>query len=249
VITESGAPDSASDLPITRVWPVRQAVALVLAVAALTIVASRVLRAMPGSGLGAAGASLAILGTFVVLYGFELGIVWLVAKRSGMAFGESVGMRVVPQMGRWLGVAAASGFGLRLVATAYAGFLLSMGWRIPGWDSNPAKYFPRGAVGSAVLVFIIVIAAPIVEETIFRGVLLPSLASRLGQPWGVGITVVVFAALHLNPFSFAPILLVGWALAALFLRSRSLWVSIACHSVFNGIGVLVLLALRGNGVV
>ena len=99
------------------------------------------------------------------------------------------------------------------------------------------------------MVFIIVIAAPLVEETVFRGVLLPSLAGGFGERWGVGITVVVFAAMHLNPFSFAPVLLVGWALAVLFLRTRSLWVSIACHSVFNGVGILVLLLLRGNGVV
>ncbi len=35
----------------------------------------------------------------------------------------------------------------------------------------------------------------------------------------------------------------------LFVRSRSLWVAIACHSAFNGLGVLAVLVLRESGVV
>lgn len=237
-------------LPLTAfVWPLRHAIALVLAVAGFTLVASRVVRSLPTSGLGPTSVSLVILVTFASLYAFELGIVWFVAHRARVGFGESVGMRIVAQMGTWFAVAAAAGFGLRIIAMGYAGFMFSLGWRLPGWDSTPAKYFPHDTLGSAVMVLVIVIAAPIVEETIFRGVLLPSLCRRLGEPWGIGITTVVFAAMHVNAFSLFPILLVGWTLAGLFLRSRSLWVSIACHSVFNGIGVLMLLLLRGNGFV
>ena len=236
--------------PLTAfVWPLRHAVALVLAVAGFTLVASRVVRLLPASGLGPTSLSLVILLTFASLYALELGIVWFVSHRARVGFAESVGMRVVPRMGTWLTVAAATGLGLRLIAMGYAGFMFSLGWRLPGWDSTPAKYFPRGTLGSVAMVLVIVVAAPIVEETIFRGVLLPSLSRRFGEAWGVGITTVVFAAMHVNAFSFLPILLVGWALAGLFTRSRSLWVSIAGHSVFNGIGVLMLLLLRGNGLV
>ena len=241
---------SAEQSPLTaRAWPLRHAVAFVVGVAGLTLVASRVLRAMPGARLGATTTSLVILTTFTLVYAIELGIVWLVVRRAGVAFGESVGLRAVPGMGMWLAAAVATSFGLRFVAAGYAAFMAQMHWLLPGWDANPAKYFPRGPLGSAVLIFIIVLAAPLVEEVIFRGILLPSLASRFGERWGVAVTVVVFAAMHLNPFSFAPILLVGFALAMLFLRSRSLWVSVVCHSAFNGIGILTLLVLRGNGVV
>lgn len=238
------------DPPLTGlVWRLRHAVALVLGVAGLTVIASRVLRAMPDSGLDATQRSLFILGTFLSVYALELGVVWLVARRFGVPFGESIGLRSVPRMGMWLALAAATSVGLRIAATTYAGIMLQMHWLLPGWDANPARFFPRTTLGSAVLVFIIVLAAPLVEEVIFRGVLLGSLVARFGEGWGVGLTVVVFAVMHLNPFSFAPILLVGWALATLFLRSRSLWVSVACHSAFNGIGVVALLFLRGNGIV
>jgi uncharacterized protein len=236
--------------PLTGlVWPLRFVVALVLAVAGINLIASRVLRWLPYSRMDASKVSLVILGTFVTAYALELVIVALVAKRAKVGFAESVGLRRVPGLWRWIALASASAFGLRLVATAYAGFLFAMRWRLPGWDSNPMKYFPRTTLGTAVLIFIVVIGAPVVEETVFRGVMLPSLAGRLGNGWAIAITTVVFAAMHLNPFSFAPILLVGWTLAAFFVRSRSLWVSIACHSAFNGLGVLAVLLLRGRGVV
>lgn len=238
-----------SGFPGALVWRPRHAVALVLAVAVITLIASRVLRAMPTAGLSATQSSLAILTTFAAAYAVELGIVWLVARRAGFGLAESVGMRLEPGMGRAFATSLAAGFALRMAAAAYALAMLAMRLQLPGWDSNPVKYFPRDTLGSAVLVMVVVVAAPIVEEVVFRGVLLPSLAARLGEGWGVAIATVVFAGMHLNLFAFAPILLVGWTLAALFLRSRSLWVSIACHSFFNGIGVLAVIVLRGNGVV
>ena len=247
--TTAPASTPGRDGPDVLVWPVRHAVALVLAVAGLTLAASRVLRAMPGSGLAPTTVSLVILAAFVAVYAAELGIVGLVAARSGRSLAESIGMRSVEGIVPWLGGAVVAAFALRLVAALYAGTMISMRWLLPGWNSSPVKYFPRDLLGSVVLVLVVVVAAPIVEETIFRGVLLPSLAGRFGERWAVGLTAVVFSVMHLNPFSFAPILLVGWVLAMLFLRSRSLWVSIACHSTFNAIGILALLLLRGNGVV
>ena len=178
----SVAPDVPA--PLTElVWPVRFAVALVLAVAGINLLASRGLRALPASGLDATGISLAILAIFLTAYAIELGIVALFANRANVGFAQSVGLRRVPSLWQWVAIAAAAAFGLRLVATAYAGFLFAMRWRLPGWDANPMKYFPRTTLGTAALVFIVVIAAPIVEETVFRGVLLPSLAGRLGERW------------------------------------------------------------------
>lgn len=240
---------SPGGLPVAVVWPVRHAVALVFSVACLTLVAGRILRWLPRSSLDSTSTALVILATFMTAYAIELGIVWIVARRAGVGFAESVGLRRVPHLAGWLAIAVASAVGLRVVATAYSGVMVGMRWLLPGWDSNPMKYFPRTTLGSVAVVLIVVVGAPLVEETIFRGVLLPSLEGRFGVHWAVGITTVVFTAMHLNLFSFAPVLLVGWVLAALFVRSRSLWVPIACHSVFNGIGVLVVLMLRGNGVV
>ncbi len=232
-----------------RVWPVRWAVALVLAVAGVNLAASRLVKASVSWRLAPATLSLALLAIFVVLYAVELGMVWSGTRRLGGGFVESVGMRWRPGLGAWIATAAAAAIGLRLFASAYAGLMLAFRWLLPGWDSNPTKYFPRDLLGGVVMVLIICVAAPIAEETIFRGILLQSLEQRFGEKWAIGATSVVFAALHLNLFTFVPILVVAWALSLLFLRSRSLWVSIAGHSIFNSIGILFFLLLRGKGVV
>ncbi len=237
------------DAKLALAWPLRRATAFVLAVAALTIASGRIVRALHASDLGPTATALAIIATYVCVYAIEMGVVWSVAHSSGAGFAESVGMRRVPGMARHLAAAVAAGFALRVAAGAYSALMLSQRWLLPGWDFDPTKYFPSTPLGATVLVAVVVIGAPIVEETVFRGVLLPSLIARMGEGRAIALTTVVFAALHLNPFTFAPILLVGWVLAALFVRSRSLWVAIACHSTFNAIGVLLVLLLRGSGVV
>jgi len=246
---DTPAPSPGSGATVATAWPLRPAIALVVGVFGVTLLTSSILRATQRSGMSSVGVSLAILATFCLAYAFELGLVWAGAKRLGVGFVDSIGLRTVPRIAMWLGAAVAVGVALRIVATGYSAFMLAAGWRLPGWDANPLKYFPADVLGTAVLVVVVAVAAPVVEETVFRGVFLPSLMARFGRGWGIGICAVVFSAMHLNAFSFAPVLLVGFALSLLLLRSRSLWTSITCHAVFNGVGIAVVLLLRGRGLV
>jgi len=248
-VPPASSPVAPHDAPVAYVWPLRRALLLLPAVAVLTFAAGRVLRAMPTSGLRPAVVSGIILATFAVLYGIELGIVGAVAWRAGVSPAESVGMHSVEQPVRWLMISLVAALGLRIVGLAYSGFMFSMGWRLPGYNADPTRFFPHDLLGSIVMMLVLAVGAPIAEETVFRGVVLPSLEVRFGRGWAVAITSVLFAAMHINLFAFAPILLVGWVLARMFMRGRSLWPSIACHSAFNGIGVLIVLLLRGIGVV
>ena len=88
------------------------------------------------------------------------------------------------------------------------------------------------------------LVAPLVEELLLRGLLLPPLARRVGGPLSVGITAVLFGLLHLSdPQSVPPLIILGAALAWLRLRSESLWPSIVLHVANNSaaLGVLLLL--------
>jgi membrane protease YdiL (CAAX protease family) len=76
------------------------------------------------------------------------------------------------------------------------------------------------------------IAAPIVEELFFRGFLLSRWSRRWGTPTGVVASSALFAVLHgewLGHFVF------GVAMAALYLRTRRLWMPIAAHAINNGV--------------
>jgi membrane protease YdiL (CAAX protease family) len=84
----------------------------------------------------------------------------------------------------------------------------------------------------------LILVAPIVEEVFFRGYLLHRWAVTWGVRSSVVATTVVFASLHADPLGA---LLFGFALAVIYLRTRSLVLVIACHVLNNllayGVGV------------
>lgn len=86
--------------------------------------------------------------------------------------------------------------------------------------------------------------APLLEETIFRGVLFQALGRRVGWVAGMVVSAAVFAVVHVEvvlPLGLGSIVYglgllgVGAVLALVFHRSRSLVAAMVAHAVFNGI--------------
>lgn len=89
------------------------------------------------------------------------------------------------------------------------------------------------------------IAAPIFEEIMFRGFLLPSL-TRYVPTWGaIGITSLVFAMAHLSLAELFPLAILGSILGFVYVRSRNLLACILLHSLWNS-GTLVSLFVLGS---
>ena len=84
-----------------------------------------------------------------------------------------------------------------------------------------------------------VVAAPLVEEMFFRGILLHRWARRWGTLTGVLTSSALFAVGHSEIFGH---FLFGVAMAALYLHTRRLWVPIAAHALNNFVLVLPILA-------
>lgn len=91
------------------------------------------------------------------------------------------------------------------------------------------------------LALALVVAAPVVEETIFRGFLLPGFAaSPLGE-WGALLaTSLLWALLHAQyqPFYLAQIVVLGVLFGWLRLRSGSTLLTIGLHAVVNLVSLL-----------
>lgn len=94
-------------------------------------------------------------------------------------------------------------------------------------------------------ILLAVVAAPLYEEIIFRGVLFPIAARRIGIPGGILAVSAVFALLHFHLPSLMPLFLLSIALCLAYWRTGSLWTSIGLHALFNGASVLVL-SLQGG---
>lgn len=93
----------------------------------------------------------------------------------------------------------------------------------------------------AVTVFLACIAAPLVEETLFRGLLLESLRPR-GRRVAIGLSAMAFAVWHLMPASLVYYAGLGIGLGTVYLK-RGLAGSIAAHVGFNGVLVIAAISV------
>ncbi|HEY9812465.1 MAG TPA: lysostaphin resistance A-like protein, partial [Candidatus Sericytochromatia bacterium] len=90
------------------------------------------------------------------------------------------------------------------------------------------------------------IAAPLFEEFLFRGFLLPSL-TRYFPAWGaIILSSFLFAIAHLSLSEVLPLMTLGIILGVVYTRSRNLLSSILLHSLWNS-GTLLSLFILGSG--
>jgi hypothetical protein len=87
--------------------------------------------------------------------------------------------------------------------------------------------------------------APVTEELLFRGILFGALRVRVGPISAGLISSFVFTLVHRDLGTFVSLWLLGCALAYVYCRTGSLYVSMACHALLNSITFFVVLLLRG----
>jgi len=95
----------------------------------------------------------------------------------------------------------------------------------------------------AALFFIMVIVAPVFEEIVFRGILLPFFVSRTGFWPGIALVSLLFAGLHWHLPSLLPLFLLSVMFSLAYARTRSLLVPMGMHVAFNGVTVILLLLM------
>ena len=145
------------------------------------------------------------------------------SPRAGVAVGAVAGA-----VGGTLVIAAASAAAGHLTSDAVTSVVIYEGG------------FAR--IAAALLIF--VVAAPLVEELLFRGLLLESLRARGRRP-ALMASAFAFAVWHLRPQQLTYYALAGLVLGSLYL-SRGLVCSMAAHATFNAsILVVALVAALG----
>ncbi len=90
------------------------------------------------------------------------------------------------------------------------------------------------------------IAAPIFEEIMFRGFLLPSLTRYLPMNGAIVLSSFIFAIAHLSLSEVLPLMVLGMILGLVYTRSRNLLSPMLLHSLWNS-GTLITLFILGSG--
>ncbi len=104
----------------------------------------------------------------------------------------------------------------------------------------------RDPLALGLFLFTAAIAAPVFEEILFRGFLLPSLTRYL-PVWGaIGLSSLIFSVAHLSFSEVLPLTVLGAILGFAYVRSRNLMSSILLHSAWNSVTMLGLFVL-GSG--
>jgi len=121
-------------------------------------------------------------------------------------------------------------------------------WQGQGGSNPILPLALEGRDSVALLIFFLTacVAAPVFEEIIFRGFLLPSL-TRYVPVWGAILaSSLLFAIAHLSLSEVLPLLALGMVLGVVYTRSRNLLASMLLHGLWNA-GTLLSLFVLGSG--
>ena len=102
------------------------------------------------------------------------------------------------------------------------------------------KFFAEMFTKDFFSIVTLVIAAPILEEILCRGIILRGLLKNYAPPYAILISATFFAILHMNPWQAVPAffggLFMGWA----YYKTKSVIPGIIIHATNNSIAALLL---------
>ena len=164
-------------------------------------------------------------------------------KGSGSVV-RDFGLRVVGMADLVGGAVAGLASQFLLVALIYAP-ILRLWPSVKHQIEKPAQDVTNrahGALAVTVLVLLVVIGAPIVEELFFRGLVLRSVANRWGSGWAVAVSAVAFGVAHFELIQLPALVAFGVVLGLLAVRTGRLGPGIAAHMAFNAVTVYSLVS-------
>ncbi len=121
-------------------------------------------------------------------------------------------------------------------------------WQGQGGSNPLLQIVLEGKDSIALLLFFVTaaIAAPLFEEFLFRGFLLPSLTRYVPTWAAIGISGLVFGVAHLSLSEILPLTTLGIILGIVYVRTRNLLASMLLHSLWNS-STLISLFILGGG--
>ena len=140
---------------------------------------------------------------------------------------------------RWLLAAVP----LTLLGLLIAGALGGLAQSLMPHTQNQQCITVQREYGHALLLAlpVVCVAAPIVEETVFRGVLYRWVRGVVPVGPAMVISGGVFALFHFNALLFLPLAGLSVLLSWIYERSRSIWPGALVHSLFNLVGIIDIL--------
>jgi len=225
-------------------WPGR--VTLVVAAGAGVAIALAVAMPVLAGTLWDGSRFAGLLASTVGLWSGLLATCWWVSRRYGTGrLGQDYGLRF-----RRYDIAAGVGLaaGARLLAVVVVVPLVLLLGQPVMRNLRPVGDVTTGIGGSIILVVVLVVGAPVIEELFFRGLLQRALEAQLAPAWAVVAQATVFGLAHLNNqlgvanvVVFASTAVGGVVFGVAARTTRRLGPGIVGHGAFNVLPAILLL--------
>ena len=176
----------------------------------------------------------------VIQYAVILGIVLLIAR--GLDWTEVFALRRPRSLQAavgWIVAALAA-----IWAVSYAlGLVLNAG---KDQGLVPDHWEPKHAAAFAANFAVVVLVAPVVEELTFRGFGVSGLSGILGPAWAIVGVGLAFGVWHGLLIAFPVLAIFGAILAAVRIRTASVYPSMVVHAIFNGAALVGAVVVGGG---
>jgi len=195
------------------------------------------------------GAATQLMNTAIGIWFTELfvflGVAWVRLRTSGKDPVRYAGLVLPPWRSGAFGFAlgVANFFALVIPTQFLAQSIAPQAWR-DQWDmTNLFKNQTPLELGA--IIAAVVLAAPVCEEFVFRGMLQRGLAAAINPRAAAVLSAFIFSAFHLDPVGFAARFELGLVFGLLFLRTNSLWPGILAHAANNLISTVLYFGFNG----
>jgi uncharacterized protein len=140
-------------------------------------------------------------------------------------------------LGQTLGLGVALMAAVFILSWAYSTYI------IPGVDMQAGirkmlEAIPKTPFNFILKLLAVAVAAPIVEELLFRGYLQNALKAKMSAPLAITLSALVFALVHFEPYAIPILFSLGAAFGYLYHRTGSLKTNIALHVINNALALL-----------
>jgi membrane protease YdiL (CAAX protease family) len=187
---------------------------------------------------------IAFTASFAGQAGGNLLAMWVLSVRYGTGnFGNDFGLAL--ELKDWWGIPA--GFGLQIAVVLVTAPLLELLFPdgAPQQEVASLTEDTTTLIERLLIVAMVGIAAPVVEEILFRGMLLSRLVRSMAPAWAVLVQAVLFAAIHLlDPSAVAALpglVVIGAVLGHAAIRTGNLSLPITLHAGVNLTAALALM--------
>ena len=150
-----------------------------------------------------------------------------------------------------LGFASIDLLGLPIGVASQLVLLWAVYWPLKHWwpqtfseqrlEENARELYERATGGwVVVLVIIVAIGAPLVEELVYRGLIQSALMSRISAGLAVVVAAGFFALIHFRPIEYPGLFAFGLVLGVCLAITKRIGMGIAAHMAFNATALVLV---------